>query len=59
MDVYGKPIDKMSDLDSIEEMLTQSAVAQFPMGCTCLGSHGILGRTTNLPSREDNESSPI
>jgi hypothetical protein len=29
------------------------------MGCTCLGSHGILGRTTNLPSREDNESSPI
>jgi hypothetical protein len=29
------------------------------MGCTCLGSHGILGRTTNLPSREDNKRSPI
>jgi hypothetical protein len=41
----------MSDLATSEEMLTQSAVAQFPMGCICLGSPGILGRTTNLPSR--------
>jgi hypothetical protein len=41
----------MSDLATSEEMLTQSAVAQFPMGCICQGSPGILGRTTDLPSR--------
>jgi hypothetical protein len=44
-------VDRVSDLVTSEETLTQSAAAKFPMGCLCLGGLGILGKTTNLPSR--------